>query len=120
MAGATQGGELNFMSDYRTKETDWQAEPLSEWLSAQIQCVLDGEMTELPFAIALPVAKTSRCAFCLEPIADFQLHSGEMCGAPLRTDADGITRALVTSPHVCAEMKEDEDEGPFEAGLEEL
>jgi hypothetical protein len=108
------------MSDYRTKETDWQAEPLSEWLSAQIQCVLDGELTELPFAIALPVAKTSRCVFCLEPIADFQLHSGEMCGAPLRTDAHGIMRALVTSPHVCDEMKEGEDDDLFMAGLEEL
>jgi hypothetical protein len=102
------------MSDYRTKETDWQAEPLSEWLSAQIQQVLDGEVTELPFVIALPVAKTSRCVFCLEPIADVRLHSGEMCGAPLETDAQGVIRATITSPHVCAEMKEDEDE--FEAG----
>ena len=103
--------------DYSAKNFAPQLEPLSEWLSAQIELRLSGDVPELPFSIEFPVSKTSQCVFCREPIAEFQLDSGEWFDAPLKTDAQGITRAVVTAPHRCPEMDDDEDElEPF--GLE--
>jgi hypothetical protein len=105
------------LHEYKTAPSAWQAEPLSEWLSAQIELLLVGKLGCLTCSVSFPVSKTNRCIFCLETVASFQLASGEWFNAELETDDQGVTFAVVTQPHRCPESlrwEHDEDEGEGE------
>jgi hypothetical protein len=101
--------------EYRTNDPDFQAEPLSEWVSSQIERLLTGQATELNCSLAFPFTETSRCIFCDATVANFKLHSGEIFGAQIEIDDQGATRAVVTSPHKCLESERWEE---FLHGLE--
>ncbi len=93
------------MSDYKTKAIDWQARPLPEPLSSQIDLLRSGKVTELDFSFTIRATVTDRCVLCHDRVANFRLHSGEEFAAKVETDEQGITFATLTRPHRCAEME---------------
>jgi hypothetical protein len=92
------------MSEYKSDPPACPAgSQISPELSQPIEHFLDGKVRELSFSFALAVDEfdVDPCAFCEAPIAHFQLASGRWYAAELENE-QGITRAVLTSPHRCA------------------
>ncbi len=113
------------MPQYNANDPTLQETPLTDWLSSQIELLLDGKVCELTFSHTL-LATPAPCAWCHAPIVDFKLASGRWFGANVVPDEEtGEPRAVLTSPHLCPELLrrndfslEDRDEPEeLEAGL---
>ena len=96
------------MDDYRTVAADFQeGTRIPAELSALLEPLIHGKVSELAFSFAQPVDKfdLDPCIFCQTPITTFQLHSGEWFDVEVATDDQGVTRAELTHPHRCAESQ---------------
>jgi hypothetical protein len=80
----------------------------SGFLAKEIELALDQKCDELPFSYTVPVTTVDHCPWCNRRVAICYLENQEYF-ADLESDDDGTIRAVLTSPHLCAESQRHED-----------